>query len=109
MAAMPTVKTLKRGTVVQATCVHCQAALEYLPLSSLASDEPFHLECAQCGKTWIKQPPKPRPTGKRRIGTGAHLPPSPPRTASLRLTLPLLADDKPLETEYYDVSVQSSR
>ncbi|GAA5824841.1 hypothetical protein JCM3770_001139 [Rhodotorula araucariae] len=79
MGEMRTVKTLKRGTVQQVTCVHCQAALEFVPLAP--ADEPFHLECAHCGKSWIKQSPKHRPQGKRRIGT----------------------DDKPLETEYYDL------
>ncbi|TNY21712.1 X-domain of DnaJ-containing-domain-containing protein [Rhodotorula diobovata] len=83
MAAMPTVKTLKRGTVVHTACVHCKAQLEYLPppASSSPPDEPFTLECAQCGQTWINRPQKPRPQGKRRIGS----------------------DERPLETEYYDL------
>ncbi|GAA5939863.1 hypothetical protein JCM3775_007131 [Rhodotorula graminis] len=81
MSTMPTVKTLKRGTVVHAQCVHCKAQLEFVPPSSTSSDTSFHLECAQCGGTWINKPAKPRPQGKRRIGS----------------------DDKPLETEYYDL------
>lgn len=116
MAAMPTVKTLKRGTVVHTACVHCKAQLEYLPppASSSPPDEPFTLECAQCGQTWINRPQKPRPQGKRRIGSGARTPLSlslslcadrnaPPLAPPHSTLAPVATDERPLETEYYDV------
>ncbi|GAA6000386.1 uncharacterized protein JCM10292_001488 [Rhodotorula paludigena] len=82
-ASVPVVQTRPKGAYVSVSCVHCQAALEYLPLpaASHPPDQPFSLECAQCHQTWIVRPQKLRPAGKRRIGT----------------------DDKPLEMEYYDL------
>lgn len=73
-ASVPVVQTRPKGAYVSVSCVHCQTALEYLPLpaASHPPDQPFSLECAQCHQTWIVRPQKPRPAGKRRIGTGAR-------------------------------------
>jgi len=105
MAAMPTVKTLKRGTVVHTACVHCKAQLEYLPppASSSPPDEPFTLECAQCGQTWINRPQKPRPQGKRRIGSGARTP------LSLSLSLSALTAMRPLWHRLTQLSLLSQQ
>ncbi|GAA6010371.1 hypothetical protein JCM10207_005197 [Rhodosporidiobolus poonsookiae] len=86
--------TRPRGTYVPSQCPYCRLDVEYLPPSpspASSSTDPdasaFQLECAGCKQTWIVRPKeqnkagKGAQKGKRRIGT----------------------DDKPLETEYYDL------
>ncbi|GAA5890852.1 hypothetical protein JCM6882_008835 [Rhodosporidiobolus microsporus] len=87
--ALPTVKTRLRGTYIPATCPYCKTQVEYLPPTDQASSPSFNLECAQCSETWIGKAQEngaagargKKVAGKRRIGT----------------------DDKPLETEFYDL------
>ncbi|EGG08542.1 uncharacterized protein MELLADRAFT_61850 [Melampsora larici-populina 98AG31] len=81
-----------REPYVAVTCAHCKATLEYLPPPKPTS---YLIQCSQCSKTFsppgssnptsTSTPPKPNPTtkksGSRRIGT----------------------DERPLETEFYDV------
>ncbi|BGP13016.1 hypothetical protein JCM10213_008006 [Rhodosporidiobolus nylandii] len=86
------VQTRLKGNYKPATCPYCKSALEYLPPASSASSpssDELELVCAKdgCGQTWIVKPqPAQQDKGKkkaggRRIGT----------------------DEKPLETEYYDL------
>ncbi|GAA5839649.1 hypothetical protein JCM11251_003569 [Rhodosporidiobolus azoricus] len=90
--SLPTVKTRLKGTYLPATCPYCKTQVEYLPPPASATDQAssFNLECAKCGETWLGKHQQESGTaagrgkkvaGKRRIGT----------------------DDKPLETEYYDL------
>ncbi|GAA6043119.1 hypothetical protein JCM8097_004326, partial [Rhodosporidiobolus ruineniae] len=81
------VKTRLKGTYTPAKCPYCKTDVEYFKPPSPADTHPFTLECAKCSETWIVRPQetakggaKPKP-GKRRIGS----------------------DEKPLETEYYDL------
>ncbi|KAL8286722.1 hypothetical protein RQP46_004250 [Phenoliferia psychrophenolica] len=81
--AMPTLETRLKEPFISVVCVHCQAEVEYLQLPAQIHpvDEPFQLQCAKCGETWIIRPPKARVQGKRRIGT----------------------DERPLDMGYYEL------
>ncbi|KAM0756667.1 DnaJ-domain-containing protein [Meredithblackwellia eburnea MCA 4105] len=79
---MITVQTRLKQPYIALPCVHCKTEVEYLaPATATAQGEPFEVKCVACNQTWIIRPPKPKQTGKRRIGT----------------------DEKPLDMAYYDL------
>ncbi|GAA5866732.1 hypothetical protein JCM3774_001974 [Rhodotorula dairenensis] len=95
------VQTRLRGDYVPTTCAHCSAKLEYLnpasesSASSAAAPLQLQLECAQCHKLWIATPPASSdstPSAKRS---------QPSASASSKRKIG--TDDRPLETDYYDL------
>ncbi|GAA5853473.1 hypothetical protein JCM8547_002469 [Rhodosporidiobolus lusitaniae] len=80
-----TVKSRLRGTYKPASCPYCKTDVEYLPP---AMQDPFNLECASCGQTWIIRPQQESTQkGQKKIGGGRRK----------------IGNEKPLETEYYDL------
>ncbi|GAA5974036.1 hypothetical protein JCM11641_008225 [Rhodosporidiobolus odoratus] len=97
MPPLVRVKTRPTGTYKPTTCPYCKSSLEYLPpppppqaSSSASPEEPlqYELECANvaCGQTWIV---------KQELASG--------KKAQRKQGRKIGTDDKPLETEYYDL------
>ncbi|BGP64042.1 hypothetical protein NBRC10512_003293 [Rhodotorula toruloides] len=92
------IQTHKQGCFTATTCPHCSVPLEYLsPPSQTAPDE-FELECAVCRKVWTAK------EGRKDGGVaGANGQPQGKRDKPVSGKRKIGTDERPLETEYYDL------
>lgn len=95
MASPVRVQTRLRGDYTPTSCAHCSAQLEFL---APPSTQQLELECAKCHKRWITsqtEPPRTASSSKKA---------SPGTTSSGSSSKRKIGtDDRPLETDYYDL------
>ncbi|GAA5980000.1 hypothetical protein JCM10908_001494 [Rhodotorula pacifica] len=102
MASQPVrVQTRLRGSYTPTTCAHCRAQLEYLNPSSASTSTSLELECAQCHKRWIATPASTAAPPPPRTGSGSGTNKSAGGSTGSKRKIG--TDDRPLETDYYDL------
>ncbi|BGP52984.1 DnaJ-like protein [Rhodotorula sphaerocarpa] len=79
------------------TCVYCRADLEYPAAAAGANPASVQLECAQCHKQWTATSATPKPQPQRPASSTGSAPKA--KATSRKIG----TDDRPLETDYYDL------